>query len=312
MLTPQIEGTAAIQSSARDSPRPSSNAWPRACWRGAPIRDPTIGLSKPAGIESASTPPIGGRPSMSVSTMWSCGFRSRAQSATGCATGDGPGTQSGSAAAWDSSGCCCSSLSTYAGHRVPLGLPASWPLDRSEPARGLGDGSLLGLRVAVVDDCVAHAAAASAGDAHHRRGRRATDESWSDPVRRVPGHRSAMRETERIAEQLRRAYDGDAWYGPSVRSALEGVDAGLATSRPVPGAAYDLRDRPARDGVDARGDTSPAAGVGARPRGGRLAGSSRRGRGGVVRHPLRTRCRQRRARGGNCGAGRCAAGRQDR
>ena len=44
-----------------------------------------------------------------------------------------------------------------------------------------------------------------------------------------------MRETERIAEQLRRAYDGDAWYGPSVRSALEGVDAGLATSRPVPG-----------------------------------------------------------------------------
>jgi uncharacterized damage-inducible protein DinB len=43
-------------------------------------------------------------------------------------------------------------------------------------------------------------------------------------------------EIERIVEQLQRAYDGDAWYGPSVRAALEGVDAGAATARPVPGA----------------------------------------------------------------------------
>ena len=41
-----------------------------------------------------------------------------------------------------------------------------------------------------------------------------------------------MHETTRIADQLRRAYDGDAWYGSSVRAALEGVDAGMATARP--------------------------------------------------------------------------------
>ena len=43
-----------------------------------------------------------------------------------------------------------------------------------------------------------------------------------------------MRELDRIAEQLQRAYDGDAWYGPSVRAALEGVDARVATERPIP------------------------------------------------------------------------------
>jgi uncharacterized damage-inducible protein DinB len=44
-----------------------------------------------------------------------------------------------------------------------------------------------------------------------------------------------MRELDRIADQLRRAYDGDAWYGPSVRAALDGVDARLATIRPLSG-----------------------------------------------------------------------------
>jgi uncharacterized damage-inducible protein DinB len=45
-----------------------------------------------------------------------------------------------------------------------------------------------------------------------------------------------MRETDRIVDQLRRAADGDAWFGPSVRAALEGVDAGAATARPLAGA----------------------------------------------------------------------------
>jgi uncharacterized damage-inducible protein DinB len=42
-----------------------------------------------------------------------------------------------------------------------------------------------------------------------------------------------MGELERIAEQLRRAYDGDAWHGPSVRATLAGVDARMATTRHV-------------------------------------------------------------------------------
>jgi uncharacterized damage-inducible protein DinB len=45
-----------------------------------------------------------------------------------------------------------------------------------------------------------------------------------------------MREVDRIADQLERVYSGDAWHGPSVRSALEGVDASTAVSYPVPGA----------------------------------------------------------------------------
>ena len=45
---------------------------------------------------------------------------------------------------------------------------------------------------------------------------------------------SAMRERDRIVELLRRAYDGDAWHGPSVRAALDGVDARMAMTRPVP------------------------------------------------------------------------------
>ncbi len=43
-----------------------------------------------------------------------------------------------------------------------------------------------------------------------------------------------MRETDRIVEQLQRAYNGDAWHGPSMRSALEGVDARQAVARPEP------------------------------------------------------------------------------
>ena len=45
-----------------------------------------------------------------------------------------------------------------------------------------------------------------------------------------------MREIDRIMEQLQRAYDGDAWHGPSVRAALEGVDAETAAARHGPSA----------------------------------------------------------------------------
>ena len=37
-----------------------------------------------------------------------------------------------------------------------------------------------------------------------------------------------MGEMERIADQLKRAYEGKAWHGPSVREALAGVDAAKA------------------------------------------------------------------------------------
>jgi uncharacterized damage-inducible protein DinB len=40
-------------------------------------------------------------------------------------------------------------------------------------------------------------------------------------------------ESERIAEQLRRAFDGSAWHGPSVLELLEDVDAATAAAKPV-------------------------------------------------------------------------------
>jgi uncharacterized damage-inducible protein DinB len=42
-----------------------------------------------------------------------------------------------------------------------------------------------------------------------------------------------MTEVDRIIDQLQRAFDGDAWYGPSVSDALDGVDARLAMHRPI-------------------------------------------------------------------------------
>ena len=41
-----------------------------------------------------------------------------------------------------------------------------------------------------------------------------------------------MQQTEMIADQLERVYRGDAWHGPSVRGAVEGVDAAMAAARP--------------------------------------------------------------------------------
>ena len=45
-----------------------------------------------------------------------------------------------------------------------------------------------------------------------------------------------MREAERIADQLRRAYEGEAWHGPSLMEVLEGVTAESAAARPINGA----------------------------------------------------------------------------
>src|SRR5438045_149472 len=39
-----------------------------------------------------------------------------------------------------------------------------------------------------------------------------------------------------LHDQLRRAFEGDAWHGPSVREALAGVSAADAVQHPIPGA----------------------------------------------------------------------------
>ena len=40
----------------------------------------------------------------------------------------------------------------------------------------------------------------------------------------------------RIADQLRRAFEGDAWHGPALLELLEDVDAATAAARPIPDA----------------------------------------------------------------------------
>jgi uncharacterized damage-inducible protein DinB len=45
-----------------------------------------------------------------------------------------------------------------------------------------------------------------------------------------------MAEVERIADQLQRAFEGDAWHGPSLGALLGDVDGAAAAARPVPGA----------------------------------------------------------------------------
>jgi uncharacterized damage-inducible protein DinB len=50
-----------------------------------------------------------------------------------------------------------------------------------------------------------------------------------------------MREVERIADQLRRAHEGGAWHGPSVRELLAGVTAEQAAARPFEG-AHSIRE----------------------------------------------------------------------
>jgi len=43
-----------------------------------------------------------------------------------------------------------------------------------------------------------------------------------------------MSEASRIADQLRRAFDGSAWHGPALLELLEDVDAATATAKPLP------------------------------------------------------------------------------
>jgi len=47
---------------------------------------------------------------------------------------------------------------------------------------------------------------------------------------------NAVKETERIEDQIKRAFEGNAWHGPSVREALDGVTPELAAARPIPNA----------------------------------------------------------------------------
>ena len=42
-----------------------------------------------------------------------------------------------------------------------------------------------------------------------------------------------MSEVERIADQLKRAYEGKAWHGPAVREVLAGITAEQAARRPL-------------------------------------------------------------------------------
>jgi len=42
-----------------------------------------------------------------------------------------------------------------------------------------------------------------------------------------------MNECERIADQLRRAFEGSAWHGPAMLELLEGVDAPAAAAKPM-------------------------------------------------------------------------------
>jgi len=43
-----------------------------------------------------------------------------------------------------------------------------------------------------------------------------------------------MRETERIADQLRRSFHGESWHGPSVKEVLAGIAAVQAATRVIP------------------------------------------------------------------------------
>jgi uncharacterized damage-inducible protein DinB len=43
-----------------------------------------------------------------------------------------------------------------------------------------------------------------------------------------------MSEAARIADQLRRAFDGIAWHGPALLELLDGVDAATAAAKPLP------------------------------------------------------------------------------
>jgi uncharacterized damage-inducible protein DinB len=49
-------------------------------------------------------------------------------------------------------------------------------------------------------------------------------------------HSTGASEAVRIADQLRRAFEGHAWHGPSLLELLRDVDAATAAARPIPDA----------------------------------------------------------------------------
>ena len=52
----------------------------------------------------------------------------------------------------------------------------------------------------------------------------------------TPQEQRSITEVDRIRDQFRRAFDGEAWHGPSVLALLEGVTAAQAAAHPIPGA----------------------------------------------------------------------------
>jgi hypothetical protein len=52
----------------------------------------------------------------------------------------------------------------------------------------------------------------------------------------TPQEQRSTTEVERIRNQFRRAFDGEAWHGPSVLAILNGVTAQQAAAHPIPGA----------------------------------------------------------------------------
>ena len=52
----------------------------------------------------------------------------------------------------------------------------------------------------------------------------------------TPQEQRAASEVERIRDQFRRAFDGEAWHGQSVLKFLDGVTAEQAAAHPIPGA----------------------------------------------------------------------------
>ena len=46
---------------------------------------------------------------------------------------------------------------------------------------------------------------------------------------------ASLSEASRIADQLRRAFDGDAWHGPALFELLGDVDSATAAAKPLPG-----------------------------------------------------------------------------
>ena len=52
----------------------------------------------------------------------------------------------------------------------------------------------------------------------------------------TPQEQLSVTERERIRDQFRRAFDGEAWHGPSVLQLLNGIDSQQAAAHPIPGA----------------------------------------------------------------------------